>query len=719
MSTPLRVLVVEDSPDDAALLLRELQRAGYDPTSERVDSPQALREALRRAWDVVISDYAMPQFSAPEALKLVKESGLDLPFIIVSGAIGEQTAVEAMRAGADDYLMKGQLARLAPALERELQEAAGRQAHRRAESGLTRRDEILKAVGAAAEQLLRSTDWKRSVQEVLARLGQVMQVSRTYIFENHVGEDGEFLVSLRYEWVAPGIPPQIDNPGLQGFRWRDEGFDRWEEVLKHGRILHGHVRELPPDERELLVAQGIRSFACLPIFVQQSYWGVIGFDNCSEEREWSAAELDALRTVADTFGAAIQRGLVEEQVQRQVQRLAGLRAINVAITASLDLGVTLTVFLDHATAQLGVDAADVLLFRPQVRMLEYATGRGFRTAALQRTSLRLGEGLAGRAALERRSVSIPDLASEAGTLARASLLQSEEFVAYYAMPLLSKGQVKGVLELFHRSPLDLTPEWLDFAHTLAGQAAVAIDNALLFEELERSNLELTLAYDTTLEGWSRALDLRDKETEGHSQRVTELTLRLARTLGMSDTELVHVRRGALLHDIGKMGIPDRILLKPGPLTEEEWALMHLHPVYAFELLSPIAYLRPAIDIPYCHHEWWDGTGYPRGLKGHTIPLAARVFAVVDVWDALRSDRPYRAAWLEERVREHIRSLAGTHFDPMVTEGFLALDLVDSRPNRAAPSSQAKAEGRSGDSSLRGRAVRERARPPRSRPRNRS
>jgi putative nucleotidyltransferase with HDIG domain len=211
---------------------------------------------------------------------------------------------------------------------------------------------------------------------------------------------------------------------------------------------------------------------------------------------------------------------------------------------------------------------------------------------------------------------------------------------------------------------------LDFLETLGGQAAIAIENAQLFDHLQRSNLDLALAYDATIEGWSHALDLRDKETEGHTQRVTEQTVRLARALGIPDAELVHVRRGALLHDIGKMGVPDGILLKPGPLTEEEWVTMRRHPQLAYDLLAPITYLRPALDIPLCHHERWDGTGYPRGLAGEQIPLAARLFAVVDVWDALRSDRPYRERWTEEKTLEHIRSSVGTHFDPKVVELFL-------------------------------------------------
>jgi putative nucleotidyltransferase with HDIG domain len=282
----------------------------------------------------------------------------------------------------------------------------------------------------------------------------------------------------------------------------------------------------------------------------------------------------------------------------------------------------------------------------------------------------LGQGYAGRAALERRTLSLPDLAEEEPDFARAALLAGEGFRAYCGVPLIAKGLVEGVLEIFHRSPLHPGSDWLDFLEALAGQAAIAIDNTQLFNELQRSNLNLSLAYDATIEGWSRALDLRDKETEGHTQRVTEVTLKLARAMGMPEEELMHVRRGALLHDIGKMGIPDNILLKPGPLTDDEWVIMRKHPTYAYELLSPITYLRPALDIPYCHHEKWDGTGYPRGLKGEQIPPVARIFAIADVWDALRSDRPYRQGWPDNKVRDYIREQSGKHFDPQVVDIFL-------------------------------------------------
>jgi HD-GYP domain-containing protein (c-di-GMP phosphodiesterase class II) len=222
-----------------------------------------------------------------------------------------------------------------------------------------------------------------------------------------------------------------------------------------------------------------------------------------------------------------------------------------------------------------------------------------------------------------------------------------------------------------RGELLATPGFQLGAFTAGGFFLALFLGTLIHEH--RAAVELARAYDTSLDGWSRALDLRDKETEGHTQRVTDMTLRLARAMGVAEGDLVDIRRGALLHDIGKMGIPDSILLKPGPLTEEEWKVMRRHPVYAYDFLSPTPYLRPALDIPYCHHEKWDGTGYPRGLRGEGIPRAARIFAVADVWDALRSDRPYRAAWTAVKAREYIREQAGKHFDPRVVEVFLRIE----------------------------------------------
>lgn len=245
-------------------------------------------------------------------------------------------------------------------------------------------------------------------------------------------------------------------------------------------------------------------------------------------------------------------------------------------------------------------------------------------------------------------------------------------LVYHGIPLIFHGKVIGILETYHKPPCRHDKEAFEFLEALAGQAAIAIDNANLYEDLQQTSRQLAEAYDATLVGWSRALELRDHETEGHSHRVTRLTLKLARLMGIPDGKLIDVRRGTLLHDIGKMAVPDSILLKPGPLTAAEWQVMRMHPEYAYRMLESVAYLKPALDIPYCHHEWWNGTGYPRGLAGEEIPLAARIFAVVDVWDALRSNRPYRLAWSDSDVRNYIHEKSGVQFDPIVVKRFLEL-----------------------------------------------
>jgi HD-GYP domain-containing protein (c-di-GMP phosphodiesterase class II) len=246
----------------------------------------------------------------------------------------------------------------------------------------------------------------------------------------------------------------------------------------------------------------------------------------------------------------------------------------------------------------------------------------------------------------------------------------EGFVSYFGVPLVAKDEVKGVLEIYLRRPFIPDQDWFNFLDTVAGSAAIAIDEAQLFQELRLSNMELQRAYDATIEAFSNAMGDRDKETFDHMRDVTELSLIMAAQLGVSEDDMVHVQRGAVMHDIGKLGVPDKVLQKEGPLDENEWVLMKKHPENAYNWLKHIEFLQPALDIPYCHHEKWDGTGYPRGLKGEDIPLAARIFAVVDVWQALTSDRIYRKAWSKEKALTHIKSSSGTHFDPRVVEVFV-------------------------------------------------
>lgn len=368
---------------------------------------------------------------------------------------------------------------------------------------------------------------------------------------------------------------------------------------------------------------------------------------------------------------------LNEELRRRLAHLQSLRRIDMAINNSVDMRLVMDIFMVQLVQDLDVDAVAVLLYEPALQVLRPFMGRGFDVELRHRASQRLGEGHAGRAALEHRSVFVPSLQSEESRGVAVEAENQGQYSSYMAVPMVAKGQLQGVIELYSRRSLEANDEWLEFLETYADQGAIAIENSQLMQSLERSNQELQRAYDRTIEGWANALDLKDEETAGHSKRVTEMTVRLARQLGVPQAEVVHLQRGALLHDIGKMGIPDEILLKRGPLTDDEFEIMRQHPVYAYELLSPIEFLRPALHIPYAHHEKWDGSGYPQGLVGEQIPLAARIFAVVDVFDALTSDRPYRDAWPVERAREFILEGRGSHFDPAVVDAFF--ELMDGRP----------------------------------------
>jgi PAS domain S-box-containing protein len=381
------------------------------------------------------------------------------------------------------------------------------------------------------------------------------------------------------------------------------------------------------------------------------------------------SELKLLTAIGEMVGNALRRSRLYDQALSRLQRVQALRSIDLAIAASMDADVTLKLLLSQTLTLMNFAAADILVYDPHSLTLKHAASQGFRSKAIERRQVRLSEGIAGRAALERQTISIPDLAINK-EYPRDPVLSEESFHFCCAVPMIAKGKMRGVLEVYNRDERVSSDEWIEFLEALAMQAAIALDNSQLFNDLQHSNYELTMAYDATIEGWSRAMDLRDAETAGHTRRVLNRTIDLARAAGIPEDQIIHVRRGVLLHDIGKMGIPDHILLKPGRLTEDETVIMHRHPQFARDMLHPIEFLRPAIDIPYCHHEKWDGTGYPRGLRGEQIPVAARVFAVVDVWDALTSKRSYRLAWTFSDALAYIREQSGKHFDPQVVEFFM-------------------------------------------------
>jgi HD-GYP domain-containing protein (c-di-GMP phosphodiesterase class II) len=364
-----------------------------------------------------------------------------------------------------------------------------------------------------------------------------------------------------------------------------------------------------------------------------------------------------------------QEKLHSRQVSQQLERITALRAIDKAINSGSELSSTLYILLESLSRLLDVEATAILLYNPATKNLELKASLGFLGHYPNQTSRSLNEGMVGQAATELKTIFHPDYRQISEDV--ASLVQGKGPVAYYAVPLVAHDALKGVLEVYDRSSHP-DEAWKNYLETLAGQAAIAIDQSYLLENLQLANKEMAHAYEETLRGWSRALDLRDKDTEGHTQRVVALSTALAKLMGIGAERLLHFQRGAILHDIGKMGVPDEILLKPGPLSAEEWIVMRKHPIYAQMLLSSIEFLEPAITIPYYHHERWDGSGYPLGLQGAQIPLEARIFAIADVWDALISDRPYRKALSQEEVIQYINDQAGTLFDPDVVAVFMKM-----------------------------------------------
>lgn len=718
-SPPIRVLLVDDDKYSYEIIRHLLAKPSLTMIElQWVDNFKSAADAFRRCQhDAYLVDYFLYEHTGLELLELAKEVECPGPIIILTGQTDPKIDQQLLKAGAADYLDKNELS--ASILERTIRYAVERF-----------RNELhfRRMVDCAPYATLIVGDEKRIVHangRASEMFGVPLQELRHGTLDDILHNDnGSGLTGIRRDQSKFPIETSVSSFEVAG-----EALSIWAVRDISERLLHEKaMREADADlrrqqHRTNAILRSTPHALCIlsPSWeIQYSNDAFDRFTGSDRSRPLHFEMLFSTRDEFDQFTFAANEHLrfepqyvrelplvrsngeaswceisivdhdtddsesgfvvtitdltpqrnVATALETQLNRLSALRAIDVAITSSMDLQQTLDVFLERVESQLGVHACDVLIVDAKEKVLRFAASRGFTTSALKHTVLPYGKGFAGQAALEKRTVTVEDLREQSKAFADSPHLKEEGFVTYHALPLVARGKVEGVLEVFHRTSFSPEPAWLEFLKTLAGQAAIAVDNAHLFDELERSNSEIQHAYDATLFGWSQALELRDIETHGHCLRVTEMTRHLGRKMGISEEEMVHVQRGALLHDIGKMGIPDSILFKPGKLTEEEWEIMRKHPIYAYDLLSKIKFLQPALDIPRWHHERWDGTGYPDRLKGKDIPLSARIFAVADVCDALRSKRPYREPWTNEQVKEFIENESGKHFDPEVVKMFM-------------------------------------------------
>ena len=382
----------------------------------------------------------------------------------------------------------------------------------------------------------------------------------------------------------------------------------------------------------------------------------------------SESNVQLLLSICDIVAEALKRGKQFEQTQLRLQQLAVLHDIDSAILGNASLITIFDIALSHLMEQLNVHAAAVLLLNSSSGRLECVHGQGIQSLDFYKTSLLLEECLSGQFSIHNRSIDIFNVFECQKTCKRADFLINRGFMVCYGVPLTIQGEIIGVIEIFNQQILDLGKSRVAFLEIIATKIAKAIINTGLFADLFGSQINLPVTDQNNLEGLSHALNLQDKETEAHSQRAAKMTVLIAKSMGIQENRLERIQRGSLLHDI------ETIINKPGPLSEDEWEVVRRHPVYAYNLIKPVSYLQSSIDIPYCHHEKWDGTGYPQGLKGEQIPIAARIFAVTDVWDALRSNRPYRSAWTANQARNYILQQSGKHFDPQVVEKFFELAL---------------------------------------------
>lgn len=613
MNATSTILIADDDPNARFVTQTLLAQEGYTLLTA-ASGAEAIRQAFEHLPSLLLLDVLMPDIDGFTICRQLRDhpQTQDIPILMVTSLDDSESRVRGLRVGADGFISKpfNQAELLA-----QVRTITRLDRYRRL---LSEQERFQRLIQLSPEGIA-IIDSENRLLLANPALAELLEVT-----------DAEYLVGRS---LLTYIPTAM--------------LDRYRAILAS---LNEDTQPMARIELALLSAQG----TSIPVEIS------LGRFNDSNG---AYAQIIA-HNIAE-------RKQAEAQIQRQINQLTSLHAIGVAITASLEINVTLDVLLDRLIAQLYIDAASVLLIDSRSQRLEPLASRGLTKVHFDKYTIHPGEGLAGKVFLSHRPVSLPSINSEVLHSPRDKDLAST-FTSYFALPLRARGEIKGVLEIMHRTTLIPDQHWWSFLESLALQAAIAIDTAAIFEQLQFAHAELRHSYEATIEGWARALELRDHETEGHSERVTELTMQLAQSMNIATDDFEHIRRGALLHDIGKMGIPDSILLKNGPLSTEEWAVIRQHPTYAFRWLAPIPFLRPALAIPYAHHELWDGSGYPLGLRGDHIPLPARIFTVVDVWDALRSPRPYRAAWSRDQVIAYLRSLSGKHFDPQVVDAFLEM-----------------------------------------------
>jgi PAS domain S-box-containing protein len=633
MEETIRILMAEDMVVEARLAEREILKSIKSCAFKRVETREDFIEAVLDFHpDLVITDYRMPRFDGMTALKLSVELAPQIPVIVLTGAINEDTAVECMKAGAVDYVIKEHVKRLGQAVIHALEQKQIREERRMAEEALREREVLYRTLVETLPDAITVTDI----------LGNITYVSAATLQFYGYDSESEVLGVNFTTWLHPGL--------------LEKGVEAFRHVIGGGSVRNLELLLFKKDRSEIYCEV---SASCLKDAQSKPTGVVIIVRNISE------------RKLADL---ALRES--EARYRTRTAELETLFTISTLLSQARNENDMLNVVLHEAQRILGADSSAILLLDAKKENFVITHAKGSLKSNIGMSFRTDQESISGQVLISGQPYMSSDYSLDTHRVREESLSDSTRNIGFATfVPIQSEDEILGVLMISHLkdSHFDLFGhEDTRLLSAIGEIAGNALRRVRLFEDLQTSNSQITMAYEDTIDALSRALDLRDKDTEGHTRRVIELTLSLACKVGMNDAQLVHIRRGAYLHDMGKIGIPDAILLKPGPLTDEEWEIMRRHPQYTYDMLSHIDYLVPALDIPYFHHEKWDGSGYPRRLKGDEIPLAARLFAIVDVWDALTSERPYRSAWSKEKAIRYIREQSGRHFDPCIVDLFLEI-----------------------------------------------
>lgn len=771
-SEKLHILYLEDDPLDIELSLATLREYGYQVEYTHVLNKKDFINALdNKKFDIILADYNLPTFDGISALRIYQQRKPEIPFILVSGTVGEERAIESLKAGAVDYVLKTRLSRLGPVVERALQEAEEHRQREQAQAALKQSKHQLQLVIDNAPDAI----WQMDPKLNFTFISPAVYEMTGYTVEEWVGTNlaqhttpKEFLKMARQAFGALKNYRTFNGITFQALMLRKDGTEFPVEI--NGRLLinekglpyglQGSTRDITsriadqrkikeseerfrvlynesPDMYTTVEAGSGHILMCNQRLLKETGYiehEVIGlpvyklchyeclrkaktvFDEFFEtgrirDEDLCLRRIDGTQipvslnadAVRDEEGNILygifswrditERLRLQEQAQRYLNHQIAANQLALALGETLELTEIYQIIYTHIKQQMDADSFAVSFYDETTKMIRpgYVIADDTVTDVSKIPPLELqpeGKGQQSTVIHTGQPVYAPDYQQRLKQSKNVYVIkrngsvtpgtESDEKTTQSALlvPMKRFGKTIGVLQV-QSYELDAYSQYdIDLLCALANVASISLQNGELFTNLNAAHQEIGDAYDSTLEGWARALEMRDMETEGHSRRVVDLTVQLARHMGFNEDDLVQIQRGALLHDIGKMSVPDAILQKPAKLTDEEWQVMRLHPVYAYRWLSPIKYLRPCLDIPRFHHERWDGSGYPTGMSGESIPLSARIFAVIDVWDALLSDRPYRDPWSKERALEYIQYHAGQEFDPQVVDAFLGMIAED-------------------------------------------